>query len=281
MSFTKIKSYAKINLALNVISKKSSLHRIESIIAFLSLHDDIFIKTIKAKKHKILFYGKFSKNISKSNTIYKLLRVLEKKKLLNHIKFQIKINKRIPNRAGLAGGSMNAANLLKYLIKKKIIQITNEEIIKVCKIIGSDVILGLNSTSSILTSNNKIKYFPKHKIIYALVVKPRFGCSTKYIYSKVKNFDKPKFNRPSQKMLNFNFLKKMKNSLEPIALNEYPQLKKIKLDLEKLSNLGFTRMTGSGSALVTYFQSMQKCLYAKKQFNKKYKNYWCIASKTI
>ena len=79
MSFTKIKSYAKINLALNVISKKSSLHRIESIIAFLSLHDDIFIKTIKAKKHKILFYGKFSKNISKSNTIYKLLRVLEKK----------------------------------------------------------------------------------------------------------------------------------------------------------------------------------------------------------
>jgi len=82
-------------------------------------------------------------------------------------------------------------------------------------------------------------------------------------------------------MLKFNYLKKLKNSLEPIAISKYPKLRKIKLDLEKLSNPGFARMTGSGSALVAYFQSKEKCDYAKKQFNKKYKNYWCIASKTI
>ena len=40
-------------------------------------------------------------------------------------------------------------------------------------------------------------------------------------------------------------------------------------------------MTGSGSAMVAYFQSKERCDNAKKQFNKKYKNYWCIASKTI
>ncbi len=281
MSFVKIKSHAKINLALNIIGKLPALHRIESIIAFVTLHDEIFIKKIKMKKHKISFYGKFSKNISKSNTINKLLRILENKKLLNDIKFQIKINKRIPSKAGLGGGSMNAANLLKYFIKKKIIKITNQKIIEVCKMIGSDVILGLNSKSSILTSDNKIKYFPKRKEIYTLIVKPSFGCSTRHIYSKVKNFDKSKFNKPSKKMFNFNFLKKLKNSLEPIVLSKYPELRKIKLDLEKLSNPGFVRMTGSGSALVAYFQSKEKCDYAKKQFNKKYKNYWCIASKTI
>ncbi len=82
-------------------------------------------------------------------------------------------------------------------------------------------------------------------------------------------------------MFNFKFIKKLKNSLEPIALSRYPQLRKIKLDLEKLTNLGFVRMTGSGSAFVAYFQSKETCDYAKKQFNKKYKNYWCIASKTI
>jgi len=281
MNYIKIKSHAKINLALNVISKASSLHRIESIIAFVSLHDEIFVKKIKSKKHSISFHGKFSRNIPRDNTIYKLLKILEKKKLLNNIKFKIKINKRIPNKAGLGGGSMNAANLLKYLIKKKIINASNKKITEVCKLIGSDVILGLNSTSSILKSNDSLKYFPNNKKIYTLIAKPSFGCSTKYIYSRVKKFDKPQFNRPSKQMFNFKFIKKLKNSLEPIALSRYPQLRKIKLDLEKLTNLGFVRMTGSGSAFVAYFQSKETCDYAKKQFNKKYKNYWCIASKTI
>ena len=66
-----IRSYAKINLALNVIKKISNFHKIESIVSFISLHDEILIK------------------------------------------------KNIPVQAGLGGGSMNAASILNYLIKKK------------------------------------------------------------------------------------------------------------------------------------------------------------------
>ena len=116
MTFSKIKSYAKINLALNIIGKNSTLHKIESIVAFVDLHDDILIKRIKSKNHKISFNGKFSKKISKRNTITKLLDLLEKNKLLNGKKFQIKIYKRIPNKAGLGGGSMNAASIIKFFI---------------------------------------------------------------------------------------------------------------------------------------------------------------------
>ena len=57
MKFDKIKSYAKINLALNVVGKTSNLHKIESIISFVDLHDDIMIKEIKSKKHYISFNG--------------------------------------------------------------------------------------------------------------------------------------------------------------------------------------------------------------------------------
>ena len=46
MNFTKIKSNAKINLALNITGKTSLLHKIETVIAFISLHDEIFIKKI-------------------------------------------------------------------------------------------------------------------------------------------------------------------------------------------------------------------------------------------
>ena len=43
MNFSKIKSYAKINLALNITGKTSSLHKIESIISFVDLFDEILI----------------------------------------------------------------------------------------------------------------------------------------------------------------------------------------------------------------------------------------------
>ena len=55
MILTKIKSYAKLNLALNITGKNYSLHKIETVVAFASLHDEIFIKKIKSKRHNILF----------------------------------------------------------------------------------------------------------------------------------------------------------------------------------------------------------------------------------
>ena len=52
---------------------------------------------------------------------------------------------------------MNAANILKYFIKKKIIKLNTKQISEIAEYIGSDVILGLDSTNSILTSKKKSK----------------------------------------------------------------------------------------------------------------------------
>ena len=154
-------------------------------------------------------------------------------------------------------------------------------LIDISKSIGSDVILGLNQKSAILTSKNRLKYFSNIKKFYPLVVKPNFGCSTKDIYSMVRKYDKSNLKKYDRTMFNFDKLKKMSNDLEIIALSKYPKLKKIKSYLENSLNPGFVRMTGSGSAFVAYFQSKKRCERAKKRFNKEYKNYWCIASKTI
>tara|TARA_B100001121_G_C18669753_1_gene613137 strand:- start:34 stop:879 length:846 start_codon:yes stop_codon:yes gene_type:complete len=281
MNFDKIKSYAKINLALNITGKTKYLHKIESIISFISLHDEIYIKQKNSKKHSINFYGKFSKNISADNTVFRLISLLEKKKLLKKKKFQIKIKKQIPNEAGLGGGSMNAANILKYFLKKKIIKVYKKEIINICRSIGSDVILGLNPKNTILNSKNEIKYFRNCAKFHVLIVKPNFGCSTKYIFSKVKKINKSKFQNPNKKMFKTDFLIKSNNLLEPIAFKKYPKLKSIKYYLENSLNPIFVRMTGSGSALVAYYNSKAMCKSAKIKFSQKYKNYWCIVSKTI
>ena len=76
MKYYKIKSHAKINLFLNVVGKNSFLHKIETIIAFIDLHDTIMIKTIKSKKHNISFTGKFSKNISKKKYRISLVEII-------------------------------------------------------------------------------------------------------------------------------------------------------------------------------------------------------------
>ena len=280
MNFDKIKSYAKINLSLSITGKLNELHKIESLIAFVDLYDVILLKKIKFDKHHIVFEGRFSKNINSNNTVSKLLKILEKKKLLKQ-KFYIKIIKKIPQKAGLGGGSMNAASLLNYFVRKKIIRVNKKQIFEITRNIGSDVILGLNLSNSVVTSNNEIKTFKNCKKLYTLIVKPNFGCSTKYIYSQVKKLEKAKLNVPTKKMFNINFLKKMSNSLEKIVLNKYSTLRKIKAYLENLQNPIFVRMTGSGSALVSYYYSKKQCDTAQKQFNKDHKKYWCISSKTI
>ena len=73
MSFDKINSWAKINLSLNVVKRfRSKYHKIESLITFVEIFDEIKIRFLKGKKNKIYFTGKFAKGIGKNNTISKL-----------------------------------------------------------------------------------------------------------------------------------------------------------------------------------------------------------------
>jgi|TARA_B100001059_G_C17754675_1_gene539214 4-diphosphocytidyl-2-C-methyl-D-erythritol kinase len=277
----KIKSNAKVNLALNIIGKGEKLHKIESLISFIDLHDLIYLKKTKKKDHKIIFTGKFSKNINKINTVSTLLKLLDSKKLLNNQKFEIKIKKNIPHKAGMGGGSMNAASLINFFTNKKILKIKREDLKDLTTKIGSDVILGIKPNNTILLSNGKNKKFKKNIKLFTLVVKPRFGCSTQYIYSKVNTFSKTQFNSVNQKIFKPEYLKTLNNDLEKIALKKYPRLKKIKSFLEILPNTIFVRMTGSGSSIVAYFHSQKACSNAYRQFRRKFNSYWCIESKTI
>jgi|TARA_B110000263_G_scaffold21156_1_gene16643 4-diphosphocytidyl-2-C-methyl-D-erythritol kinase len=281
MTTFKIKSYAKINLALNVIRKTSKLHKIESIVCFIDLYDLIYLKLVNKRDHEVSFQGKFSKGISKKNTVTTLLKLLDQKKLLNNKKLKIKIIKNIPQKAGMGGGSMNAASLINFLIFKKILKVKNNELIKLTKLIGSDVILGIGLKNTILSSNGLIKRYKKKIKFYTLIVKPNFGCSTKFIFSKVKSFSRAKFNLPSKLMLNKDYLKNLNNDLEIVAFRKYSKLKNIKLFLSSLPNVIFVRMSGSGSSIVAYFHSKNACKVALKQFKSKFNSYWCIASKTI
>ncbi len=282
MNFKLIKSYAKINLSLKVVGKlKSGLHKIESLVSFLDLHDEIYIKKIKKKKHKIIFYGKFSKGIPKKNTIYKLLKIFDSKKLLKEKKYFIKIKKNIPQKSGMGGGSMNAAALIKYFLSKNLIKLSKNKTIQISNLVGSDVKLGIELKNTILFSNQTLLRTKKKIPFFCLVIKPKFGCSTKHIYKKIKSFSKSQFNQNTKNILNIKKINGFSNDLEYIVLRKYPKLNKLKFFLENLPGVKIVRMTGSGSSMIAYFETRNNSLNAAKIFRKKYKNYWCILSKTI
>ena len=280
MKYYKIKSYAKINISLGILGKlKSKFHKIESLFSFINLYDEIFIKETNNKNHKIKFYGKFSKGIFKNNTISELLKLIEKK--LCGQKYLIKVNKKIPLKSGMGGGSMNASSLLKFLIKNKKLTINSKEISEISSKIGSDVVIGLQKKTSILYGNGNVKHLNNKINLYTLLIRPNFGCSTKTIYNKVKSFSKPVFKINKITAINYKFLSNLKNDLEEPAFKKYPKLKEIKIFMEKLDKILFVNMTGSGSTIVGYFITKKTALNAIKILNKKYKNYWCISSKTI
>ena len=203
--------------------------------------------------------------------------MLEKDNVLKN-KYKILIKKEIPQQSGMGGGSMNAANLLNYFYKKKIINFN--ELKKYASKIGSDVILGLNSKPKILYSDGSIKEVTNIKKYHILIIKPAFGCSTKKIYSANKIFSKFEFNKTKKHIVK-NVVLNGKNDLEKSAFKLYPALKKIKNLLDQNKQARFVRMTGSGSAIIMYFNSNKFAKNALKIYKRKLNNCLCIITKIV
>ena len=273
-----IKSYAKINLNLNIVSKRkiNNLHQIESLVALIDLADEIKISEIRSKKHKVIFRGKYSKGIPKFNTITHLLALLEKEKIVKK-KYQILVKKNIPQKSGMGGGSMNAASILSFFLKKKILTKKLSE--KFAKKIGSDVILGLNKFPKVYLPSGKIRILKTRIKYYLLLVKPNFGCSTRKVFSANKVFSKSKLGK--LKNVSKTMIINSENDLENSAFRLYPNLFKLKNKLLSWKKAEFVRMTGSGSTLVMYFNTKVSAKNALKMSKRKLNNCWCILSKVI
>ena len=276
MNIISQKSHAKVNLNLNVIGKTKNLHKLQSIVSLISLHDEISLKQIDSRKHKILFKGKFSKKITSRNTINKTLTILEKKKLLKK-KYLVIVKKNIPVKSGMGGGSMNAASLIKIFMKNKLIKLNKKMLQNISDSIGQDVKLGFCKNIMYLDGNNSLKLLNKRTKYFLLLFMPKYGCSTKYVFSKIKRYSKPLKNIKNK----FNNLGSLKNDLQDIVLKKYPDLKKPIKFLENQAGINFVKMTGSGSCFVAYSRSRNSIINSLKKFRKNYPKYWSVLSKTI
>ena len=265
-----IKSYSKINLSLRVTKKlKNKLHNIQTNTFLLNLHDSINIKKIKSIKDKVIFKGKFNRNINKKkNSVINTLKIIKKIRSLN-ANFQIIINKKIPVFAGLGGGTSNAIYLIKYFLGNKL---DKKKIHIFEKKIGTDLRLFLYKQSFQKSLTNVINYKKNHRF-YFLLLYPNIKCSTKEIYFNFAKITK------KNKLLRL--LKKENNGLQNIVEKKHPIIKKIIKNISELKGCQIARMTGSGSVCFGLFKNKKSAIIALKKIKVKFPDYWSLVTKTI
>ncbi len=277
-----LKSYAKLNLTLNVNKKlKSGLHNIQSIYCLIDLHDKIFLKKIRNRySDHISFSGPFSKDIKKSNnSVKKILNIMRKNRII-HDYYSVKVNKKIPVFAGLGGGTSNAATLLKHLTKK---DLNKKTLGKITKEVGSDLRLFFHNQGYQKNLKSVIKLNKKYNF-YFLLIYPKVKSSTKSVYAKFKNYSKLK--KPLNKSLAFrkNFIELLinsKNDLQFIVEKKHKMLRKLLLNIDESKGCYFSRVTGSGSTCYGLFANKNSSLVALKKLRKKYPKFWFSIAKTI
>ena len=282
-----IYSFCKVNLSLRVIAKlRTGLHKIQSIVTFVNLFDIIKIKEINSEQDQIKFYGKFKDNINlKDNTISKTLDLLRKNNYLKKKKFKIYIKKNIPHSAGLGGGSMNSAALIKFFLSTYKLNINHRKLYQIANKIGSDVSLGLEHKNTFLMGGKEyLKRFKSKLKLHVVLANPKIQCLSKDIYSKNKQFSnsyKKEINLNFQKLFDLNNIKLDKNDLEQVVFKLYPKIKTLNNFIKEQENCIFSRVTGSGSTCVGYFKNLKSAKKAKKNIERKFPNYWCKKAKTI
>ncbi|MFH1541386.1 MAG: 4-(cytidine 5'-diphospho)-2-C-methyl-D-erythritol kinase [Elusimicrobiota bacterium] len=249
----KFKANAKINLFLNILSKrKDGYHNIKTVFQEISLCDDIFIKKIAdTNKIKILCDNP-SIPVDEKNLVYKAAGLL--KKYCNIKKgIEIRIKKRIPVGGGLGGGSSNAATVLNGLNILWRLNLHKNQLTKIAKKIGADVPFFTYNGGRCLGEGigNKLTPLKIKKTQWYVIVKPLCEISTSFVYSQlVLPLVKPKERMVLTKTKKNNTLDmdKYNNDLEDIVIPLYPEIKKIK-DLLIESGAEFSLMSGSGSCV--------------------------------
>ena len=224
----KLKSFAKINLFLEVIGKyENNFHIINSIVSRIDLYDEILIK--ESNELAVSFKGQFG-SLIENNNINLLFKILIQEKLIDHAGFIIEIEKNIPVGSGLGGGSSNVATVLNFLEKNG--YINKEGKLLISRKIGSDIEFFLEEHSALLSGKGEVESrftIPSNEFV--LLIYPQKILSTKDVYSQSQIIDqKSIFNINASNQLFFDeVMSNTSNSLEESAMKICKEIGEIKI----------------------------------------------------
>jgi len=263
-----INSNAKINLGLRVVNKRNDdFHNIESIFIEINLHDTISF--YPSKKFELCCNDK-AIPIDENNTIYKTYSIITKKYNFKS-QYKIFLNKNIPVKSGLGGGSSNAACVINILNKLENLNLTKTKKLSIAASVGSDVPFFLDGKIKFVQGRGEILKHHKSPILrnlFIILIIPQFTISTKWAYQNLKKtLDESlvcdKF-PPLDASIDWKFFK---NDFEAVVGSAYPEIFEIK---EFLYNNGalYSGLSGSGSTMFGIYNDKELIKQVHKKFIK-------------
>ncbi len=269
----KEKAYAKINLFLDVLSKREdNFHNLETVMAPIEFHDTLVFEKTSRDSIEIISNVTITEK-PQDNLVYQVAEFMLKEYGINR-GVKITIDKQIPIAAGLAGGSADAAATLRGLNKLFKLKLSLQELEKLGEQFGSDVPYCVYNKLCIARGKGEQLFFLKNALkCPVLIIVPHFKVSTKEVYHSVKMDEVPiqKITRMSNAIYNQNYelmTKELYNALEPFAFKLFPDLQKLKEDIMRFS-LDGVLMSGSGPAIFIFHKNKKDLLEIQNAFTGK------------
>ena len=265
-----IKTPAKINIGLNILSKQEDgYHNLETIFYPINLWDEL---TIQEDDKYALITNNSLLNMEGNNTITKARELIGGLTGIG-IKAKITLNKRIPIGAGMGGGSSDGAAALILYNKFYDLKLTNEILYSLALKIGADAPFFIEPKPKFGSSRGEI--FESIGLIIdkpILIVNPGIHISTSWAFSKIR----PKMPKIHLNQIEFgenNGLSNLKNNIvndfESVVFESRPKIKEIK---DRMYDLGaeFSLLTGSGSTVFGIFPDISSAQNASREFPTNY-----------
>jgi len=265
-----IKTPAKINFGLNIVSKRDDgFHNLETIFYPINLFDEIIIKEddhFSFNTANKQLKGEDNNSLMKANEIFSEYTGIE-------ITTSVTLKKHIPIGAGLGGGSSDGAAALRGFNHFYSAGLSNDELSILALRIGSDAPYFIEPKPKFASLRGEVFESITLEIKKPiLIVNPGIHISTKWAFSKIipqvpfyslRIIDQLAYN-------NFNELNALiTNDFEKVVFPEYPEIRKLK---ERIYRLGaeFSLMTGSGSTVFGIFPDQASALSAASGFPAEY-----------
>ena len=270
----KIKAYAKINLMLNIIGKRpDGYHDVDMIMQTIGLCDVI---DVEKRMNSIEITGTGHIPYDETNLAYKAAKLfLDITGIRTGVK--IHIQKNIPVCAGMAGGSTDAAAVLKAMNLLFGKPLSSKVLSRISARLGADVPYCLRGKTARATGIGEVisPIAPLGKMT-VVVVKPPVSVSTPAAYGSL-NYSELLHpdTEEAVRAIEADDMKKlfslMGNSFEKSIFSMFPEIGEIKSDMLSMG-ASASLMSGSGSAVFGIFEDDTKAKEAYGYFVTKYKN---------
>lgn len=265
-----INAPAKINIGLDVLRRREDgYHEVKMIMQSIRLFDRLTLtKTSEAGIH--LHTNLRFLPVNEDNLVYRSAKLL-----MDEFGIQegvdIRLDKRIPVAAGMAGGSTDAASCMLAMNDLFQLGLSKRALMKRGVTLGADIpYCILKGTALSEGIGEKLSTIPETPDCYVLIAKPSFHVSTKFVYTNLvldEHTEHPDIDGMIQSMKKNDLTglcQQMANILETVTIPAHPEIADIKRCMMENGALG-SLMSGSGPTVFGIFDDLDKAAFAKEK----------------